>query len=104
MEEGARIFREQVVPWLRDSTGFRGLIVMVDREHERALGVSFWTTKETATDAYTSGATLRDEVAASVGTTMTGEEFYEVVTAQALALDARPSGGGAPPVGGAPLA
>jgi hypothetical protein len=51
------------------------------------MGISFWTTKETATDAYTSGATLRDEVAASVGTTMTGEEFYEVVTAQALALD-----------------
>jgi hypothetical protein len=87
MEEGARIFREQVVPWLRDSTGFRGLIVMVDREHDRAMGISLWTTKETATDAYTSGATLRDEVAASVGTTMTGEEFYEVVTAQALALD-----------------
>jgi AraC-like DNA-binding protein len=87
MEEGARIFRDQVVPWLRDSTGFRGLIVLVDRENERAMGISFWTTKETATDAYTSGATLRDEVAASVGTTMTGEEFYEVVTAQALALD-----------------
>lgn len=87
MVEGARIFREEVVPWLRDSTGFRGVIVMVDRENERAMGVSFWTTKETATDAFTSGATLRDEVAASVGTTMTGEEFYEVVTAQALSLE-----------------
>ncbi len=87
MDEGARIFREEVVPWLRDSTGFRGVIVMVDRENERAMGVSFWTTKETATDAFTSGASLRDEVAASVGTTMTGEEFYEVVTAQALSLE-----------------
>lgn len=87
MVEGARIFREEVVPWLRDSTGFRGVIVMVDRENERAIGVSFWTTKETATDAFTSGASLRDEVAASVGTTMTGEEFYEVVTAQALSLE-----------------
>jgi hypothetical protein len=87
MVEGTRIFREEVVPWLRDSTGFRGVIVMVDRENERALGISFWTTKETATDAFTSGASLRDEVAASVGTTMTGEEFYEVVTAQALSLE-----------------
>lgn len=87
LEEGARIFREQVVPWLRDATGFRGIIVMVDREHEHALGISFWTTKEAATDAYGSGATLRDEVAASVGTTMTGEELFEVVTAQALALE-----------------
>jgi hypothetical protein len=42
---------------------------------------------ETATDADASGAMLRDEVAASVGTTMTGEEFLEVVTAEALTLD-----------------
>jgi hypothetical protein len=87
MDEGVRIYREQVVPWLRDSTGFRGVIIMIDREHERAMGVSFWMTREAATDAYASGATLRDEVAASVGTTMTGEEFFEVVTSQALALD-----------------
>lgn len=86
MDEGVRIYREQVVPWLRDSTGFRGVIILIDRENERAMGVSFWTTMETATDAYASGATLRDELAASVGTTMTGEEFLEVVTAEALAL------------------
>lgn len=86
MDEGVRIYREQVVPWLRDSTGFRGVIILIDRENERAMGVSFWTTMETATDAYASGATLRDELAASMGTTMTGEEFLEVVTAEALAL------------------
>jgi hypothetical protein len=87
MVEGIRIYRDQVVPWLRDSTGFRGVILMVDRENNRGMGVSFWTTMETASDAYTSGATLRDEVAASVGSTMIGEEFYEVVTAEALALE-----------------
>jgi hypothetical protein len=87
MVEGVRIYREEVVPWLRDSTGFRGVIILVDHENERGLGISFWTTMETATDAYASGATLRDEVAASVGTTVTGEEFLEVVTAQALALE-----------------
>ncbi len=87
MDEGVRIYREQVVPWLRDSTGFRGVIIMIDRENDRAMGVSFWTNKETATDSDASGTALRDELAASVGTTLTGEEFYEVVTAQALALD-----------------
>jgi hypothetical protein len=87
MVEGVRIYREEVVPWLRDSTGFRGVIILVDHENDRGMGISFWTTMETATDAYASGATLRDAVAASVGTNMTGEEFYEVVTAEALALD-----------------
>ena len=87
MVEGVRIYREQVVPWLLDSTGFRGVLILVDHENDRGLGLSFWTTMEAATDAYASGATLRDEVAASVGTTMTGEEFYDVVLAEALDLD-----------------
>jgi hypothetical protein len=87
MVEGARIYREQVVPWLRDSTGFRGVMILVDHENGRGLGLSFWTTMEAATDAYASGATLRDELAASVGTPMTGEELYEVVTAELAALD-----------------
>ena len=87
MVEGVRIYREQVVPWLRDSTGFRGVTILVDHENDRGMGISFWTTMEAATDAFASGANLRDEVAASVGTTMTGEEFLEVVTAEALTLD-----------------
>jgi hypothetical protein len=87
MVEGVRIYRDQVVPWLRDSTGFRGVMILVDHENDRGLGLSFWTTMEAATDAYASGANLRDEVAASVGTTMTGEEFYEVVTAEISGLE-----------------
>jgi hypothetical protein len=86
MEEGVRIYREQVVPWLRDSTGFRGVIIMIDRENDRAMGVSFWTTLEAASDADSSGATLRDELAASVGSILTGEEFLDVVTAEALGI------------------
>jgi hypothetical protein len=87
MVEGVRIYREQVVPWLRDSTGFRGVIILVDHESDRGMGISFWATMEAATDAFASGAMLRDEVAASVGTSVTGEEFFEVVTTEALALD-----------------
>jgi hypothetical protein len=87
MVEGVRIYRDQVVPWLRDSTGFRGVMILVDHENDRGMGLSFWTTMEAATDAYASGAMLRDEVAASVETTMTGEEFYEVVLAESVALE-----------------
>jgi hypothetical protein len=86
MEEGVRIYREQVVPWLRDSTGFRGVIIMIDRENDQAMGVSFWTTLEAASDAFASGATLRDELAANVGSILTGEEFLDVVTAEALGI------------------
>ena len=90
IEEGIRIFREDAVPWLREATGFRGWIALVDKENERAIGISFWTTRDAASDTDASGATLRDEVAATVGTVMQSTEFYEVAVAEALALDEAP--------------
>jgi hypothetical protein len=84
------IFREEVIPWLEDATGFRGWIVLADRERERAMGLTFWATEEAMKDEGTSGAVLRDDLAASVGIEMTSLEFFEVVVAEALALDESP--------------
>jgi heme-degrading monooxygenase HmoA len=87
LEEGVRLFREEVVPWLRDATGFRGWIVLIDRENDRALGLTFWATEEAMTDPARSGGDLRDEVAARMGTTMKSLAYYEVALAEHLALD-----------------
>ena len=90
MAEGVRVWREDVMPWLRDATGFRGWVALLDRENEKGLGISFWETEEAMADSASSGASLRDEVATSVGTPMTGTEFYEVVVIEGLALDETP--------------
>jgi hypothetical protein len=90
MAEGVRVWREDVMPWLRDSTGFRGWVALVDRENEKGLGISFWETEEAMADTASSGAALRDGVATSVGTPVTGTEFYEVVVVEALALGETP--------------
>ena len=37
LEEGVRIFTENVLPWLRDATGFRGWIALIDRPNDRAI-------------------------------------------------------------------
>ena len=87
LEEGVRLFSQEVIPWLRDATGFRGWIVLLDREGRRALGLTFWATEESMKDEEASGSTIRDELAASMQTTMTGLEYYEVAIAEALALD-----------------
>ncbi len=87
MEEGVRLFREEVIPWLRDATGFRGWIVLFDRPGEKALGITFWTTEEAMTDSAASGGDLRDEVAQRMGTRMTSLAYYEVALAEHLALD-----------------
>ena len=87
MEEGVRLFREEVIPWLRDATGFRGWIVLFDRPGEKALALTFWATEEAMTDSAKSGGDLRDEVAARLGNRMTKLSYYEVEVAEHLALD-----------------
>ena len=87
MEEGVRLFREQVIPWLQDSTGFRGWVVLVDRENEKAMGITFWATEEAAAANEAIGGALRDEVAASVGAMMESLELYEVAVVESLSLD-----------------
>jgi hypothetical protein len=39
---GLEIIRDEFLPWLRDSTGFRGLIGLVDEPHEKALVITLW--------------------------------------------------------------
>ncbi|MGH3023336.1 MAG: hypothetical protein ACRDNI_06740 [Gaiellaceae bacterium] len=86
LEEGVRLFGEEVIPWLRDATGFRGWIVLLDREGRRSLGITFWATEESMKDDERSGGTIRDELAESLETTRTGLEYYEVAVDDALAL------------------
>jgi heme-degrading monooxygenase HmoA len=87
IEEGARLYRDQVIPWLRDATGFRGWVVLIDREGEKAIGLTFWATEQAALDGESSGGVLRDEVAASVGAIMESLELYEVHAIESLELD-----------------
>ena len=86
LEEGFRIYREQVSPWLRDATGFRGWLGLLDRENGKAVAISFWATRENA-ESVGAGVTIRDEVAQTVGTPVESTEFYEVELADALELE-----------------
>ena len=89
MEEGVRLYRDQVIPWLKDATGFRGWVVLIERESQKAVGLTFWATEQAARDAESSGGVLRDEVAAGVGATMESLELYEVQAVESLQLDDR---------------
>jgi hypothetical protein len=41
-EVGLEIVRDEYLPWLRDSTGFRGVIGLVDEQWEKALVITLW--------------------------------------------------------------
>ena len=79
IEEGVRIYRESVGPWLRDATGFRGFLAFADPANERGIILSLWTSEELARDSERSGARLRDEVAETVRTPIESVDFLQVL-------------------------
>ena len=80
-------YREQVLPWVSDATGFRGLIVLLDREQETGMAITFWADEASMRDTIASGAALRDEIAEAAETPITGEHAFEVLAADDLSLE-----------------
>jgi hypothetical protein len=87
MEEGARIYRDEVIPWLRDATGFRGWLVLFDRANERGMGITFWATEQAALESEAGIGPLRGEVAEAVGALMEALDLYEVSVVEDVSLD-----------------
>jgi len=84
IEEGLRTFRESLVDWFRDATGFRGWAALLDVPGGRSIGITFWATAEALDDESASGADLRNETAAGLETKVVSVERYEVVLAEAV--------------------
>jgi len=83
--EALAVFEAQVMPWLREASGFRGFVALLDRRNERSLGITFWADEEAARHVGGLEA-LRDDVAHIAGTEFRQIDLYEVVTADSLAL------------------
>jgi hypothetical protein len=87
VEEGARIYREEVIPWLRDATGFRGWLVLLDRASERGIGITFWATEQAARESESGIGPLREGVAEAVGALVETLDLYEVSVVEDVSLD-----------------
>ena len=48
---------------MRDATGFRGWIALLDRTSGESIGITFWTDEDALRDEVASGTGLRDEIA-----------------------------------------
>lgn len=46
IDEGIRSVREQVLPVLQGCDGFRGQLLLVDRDKGEAVGISLWDSEE----------------------------------------------------------
>jgi len=76
-QRGLELVRDQLLPWLRDSTGYRGLIRFTDETQEKTLVISLWADEESLQASAEAGDRLSKLTAANVGATRVAVEEYE---------------------------
>ena len=76
-ERGLDLVRDELLPWLRDSTGYRGLIRLADREHGKTLVITLWADEDSLRASAEAGDRLSALTAANVGAARLSLEKYE---------------------------
>jgi heme-degrading monooxygenase HmoA len=76
-ERGLELVRDQLLPWLRDSTGYRGLIRLSDHDAGKTLVITLWADEESLQASAEAGDRLCELTAANVGATRLALERYE---------------------------
>ena len=77
-DQGLEIVRDELLPWLRDSTGFRGLIRLADPARGKTLVITLWADEEALRTSDEAGERLVELTAAAVGVTRRELEKFEV--------------------------
>jgi len=77
-DRGLELVRDQLLPWLRDSTGFRGLIRLADRAGGKTLVITLWADEESLRASAAVGDQLGDLAASTTGATRLALEEYDV--------------------------
>jgi heme-degrading monooxygenase HmoA len=77
-ERGLEIVRDQLLPWLQESTGFRGLLRLSNREGTETLVITLWADEEVLQASAEAGSRLSELTAETLGVTRRALEEYEV--------------------------
>jgi hypothetical protein len=77
-EEGLRIIREDLLPWSRESSGFRGLIGLVDKTQTKALVLTLWADAEALAASADAADRLGALAADATGAVRRSLETFEV--------------------------
>ena len=73
LEEGINSVREHVVPVLKGCNGFRGQLLLVDRDRGEAIGISLWDSEEDMNASEEKVAAARQQTADNVDATSAPE-------------------------------
>ena len=77
-ERGYAMVRDVLLPWARESTGFYGLIGLVDEGHEESLVITLWADEASAERSATAGDRLSALAATASGATRASLKEYAV--------------------------
>jgi hypothetical protein len=91
-DEGLELLREEILPWLRDSTGFRGILRLSTPDRSKTIVVSLWADEESMQASAEAGRGLGTLSTEAIGSTYVALEDYEVTFFDAhITRDERPS-------------
>jgi heme-degrading monooxygenase HmoA len=76
-DAGLEIVRDQLLPWLRDTSGYRGLIRLLDREAGKTLVITLWADEEALNASTEAGERLAELAAQTTGAKRLAIENYE---------------------------
>jgi hypothetical protein len=77
-DRGLEILREQILPWLRESSGFRGLIRLADRTGGKTLVITLWADEDSLRASAEPGDQLGSLSTLTTGATRLALEEYDV--------------------------
>jgi hypothetical protein len=81
---GLEIIREEYLPWVRDSSGFRGLIGLFDEEREKSIVITLWADEKTLDESADAGDRLSLLAASFSGSRRRSLESFEVTLFEVL--------------------
>jgi hypothetical protein len=83
-ELGLQIVKDELLPWARESSGFCGLIGLVDKSRERALVLTLWRDEDALDSSAAAGDRLSELAAAASGSARRSLESFEVALFEVL--------------------
>ena len=78
IDEGIRSVREEVFPVLQDCDGFRGQLLLVDRQKAEIIGISLWDSEEDMVASEEKVHQARQSTAEQVGGSAPEVRLYEL--------------------------
>ena len=82
LDEGTRLAQDQILPQVRQLSGFKGVVSLVDRERGRTKLITLWESDEALHASEEQANHLRQRAAEGAASRIVGVERYEVALAE----------------------